>query len=56
MKEVQEIIKREIEGPSSLLGYPSGLIIEIRAYLQPNLVSIAMNVPFPCRKLHTLCE
>ena len=43
MKEVREIIKREIEGPSSLLGYPSGLIIEIRAYFRdsnpPDLMS-----------------
>ena len=54
--EVREIVKREIEGSPSLLGYPSGRIIEIGAYLQPNLVSIAMNVPFPCRKLHRLCE
>ena len=54
--EVREIVKHEIEGSPSLLGYPSGRIIEIGAYLQPNLVSIAMNVPFPWRKLHRLCE
>ena len=45
--EVREIVKREIEGSPSLLGYRSGRIIEIGAYLQPNLVSIAMNVSFP---------
>ena len=48
--EVREIIKREIESSSLLLGYRFNKLqvgtIEIRAFLQPNTVSIAMNVLF----------